>query len=155
MFYVLFSVQVVICVFTQFFLFNLSIFYKLFLCINNMIILTSFRHRVDVIIWVFKADWVRFWTRARMFSSRKTYFFGCIYVFIKVLWLWSTFVIVLKELFSGCPFFKYNGPLKRKCSSFPSCCIKCFLKPLLLSPHPIQTYFRYDIGEFDNISAWK
>ena len=44
-------------------------------------------------------------------------------------------------------FFMNSGPLKVKDSSFPSCCIKNVLTPLLLSPHPSQYSFRYGIDE--------
>ena len=47
----------------------------------------------------------------------------------------------------------YNGTMKGKCSSVPSCCIKISLTPMLLSPHPRQFYFRYGID--DVLDIWK
>ena len=43
-------------------------------------------------------------------------------------------------------FFKNNGPLKGQVFNFPSCCINNYLMPLLLIPHPSQSYFRYGIN---------
>ena len=47
----------------------------------------------------------------------------------------------------------YNGHLKRKFYSVPSCCIKGSLTPLLLSPHPRKYSFRYGIEDF--LCLWK
>ena len=44
-------------------------------------------------------------------------------------------------------FFMNNGPQKGQVSSFPSCCIRNSLSPLLLIPHPIQSSFKYRIDE--------
>ena len=58
-------------------------------------------HRVDMVLWVIKAECVQFWTRARNCSRRRTCVFGCIFVFIEVLWSWYMFVIVMNKLFYG------------------------------------------------------
>ena len=47
----------------------------------------------------------------------------------------------------------YNGPLKGKFSSVPSCFINSSLTPLLLSPHPRQLSFKYGIE--DVLCLWK
>ena len=44
-------------------------------------------------------------------------------------------------------FFMNHGPLKGQVSSFPSCCINNSLMPLVLSPHQIQSSFRYVTDE--------
>ena len=41
----------------------------------------------------------------------------------------------------------YNGPLKGQIFSVQSCYISSSLTPLLLTPHPIQFYFRYSIDD--------
>ena len=56
-------------------------------------------------------------------------------------------MVFMKDLFSGCHFIYENFPLKGQVSSFPSCSIYNSLTPLLLIPHPRQTYFRYGIDE--------
>ena len=62
-----------------------------------------------MVIWVIKMDWVQSWTRARNCSLRRTYVFGCIFVFIEVLWSWPIFAIVIKEFFSGWLFMHVQG----------------------------------------------
>ena len=47
----------------------------------------------------------------------------------------------------------YNGTLKGKCSSVPSCCMWISLTPLLLIPHPRNFSFRYGIE--DVLCLWK
>ena len=98
MFYLFFSDKVAICVFRELFLFNLRIFYVLFLCINIMSVFMGIVHRIDMVISVFKAGWVQFWLIARSCIPRRSCV-GCISVFIEVLWPWSVFVIILKALF--------------------------------------------------------
>ena len=62
--------------------------------------------------------------------------------FLWLFWrsLWLTFYVFT------------NVTLKGKLSSVPSFCINNYLTPLLLSPHPIQSYFRYGIYEF--LGVW-
>ena len=96
-----FSDKVMIFVFVLFFLFNLGIFNLLFLYINKVGIFMGIFSMVNMVIRVIKAELVQFWTRASNCSLRRTYIFVCIFVFIKVLWLGSMFLIVLRELFSG------------------------------------------------------
>ena len=74
--------------------------------------------RVDVFIWIFKADQIHFFSMAINYNFRRIYV-GCISVIIEALGLWSIFVIFLKELFSGWILFLNNGPLKGQGSIFP------------------------------------
>ena len=60
--------------------------------------------------------------------------FGC----VPFLWLFWRSCYLAEFLFMK------NGPLKGKLSSFPSCCINKYLKPLLLSPHPIFLFQVWD-----------
>ena len=57
-------------------------------------------HRIDMVIWLFKAGWVHFWSMASNCSLGRSCV-GCIRVFVEVFGLWSIFMIVMKELFSG------------------------------------------------------
>ena len=57
-----FSDCVFIFVFKSLLLFVLTIFSVLFLCINNVSSIMGISLRVDVFIWVFKADWVYIWS---------------------------------------------------------------------------------------------
>ena len=94
--------QVIICVVIEFILFNLIILRVLFLCINKVIVFMMIVHMTNMIIWVLKLDRVFFWTREKVFCLSRTCVFGCIFIFIEVLWSWSMFIIFLEELFSGC-----------------------------------------------------
>ena len=77
-----FSVKCVILFFKELLLFNLSIFYVLFLFINKMSISMGNLHMVDIVIWVFRAERAQFWTRNSNCSLISTYVFGCISVFL-------------------------------------------------------------------------
>ena len=74
-----------------------------FLCINRMIFFMGILHIIDMVIWVFTADWVHFWLINSNCRLSRSYV-GRIIVFIEVLGSWSIFVIFLEELLSGWMF---------------------------------------------------
>ena len=57
-----------------------------------------------------------------------------------------------RSFFLGEFFFLNNGTLKIQVYTFLSCCIDTYFTPLLLSPHTIQSSFRYGIDEV--LSFW-
>ena len=148
-----FSDQVIICLFIEFFLFNLSGLHVLFLCINKASILLGMLYMLNIVIGFIKADWVHVWRGASNFSLRRDYAFWCIIIFIEVLWPWYMFLIVLKDFSLGAFACMYNVPLKGKLSSVLSCCINSSLTLLLLSTHPRKFYFKYEIDHV--LDAWK
>ena len=79
--------------------------------------------------------------------SLRRIFFGCISIFIEVQGPWSILLLLQSSCSLDYFFFVKNGPLKGQASSFPSCWINNSLTPLLLTPHTIQSSFRYGINE--------
>ena len=63
---------------------NISIFYVLLLCINKTSVFMGIFHMVDMVILIFKAEWVHFWSVLSNFSLRRSYG-GCISVFLSIL----------------------------------------------------------------------
>ena len=102
--------------------------------------------RIDMVIWVLKADWVHFWSMSSNCSLRRR-FFGCIGVFVQVFGLIFIFMIFLSICSMAAFFFMNNGTLKGGVSSFPPCYITSYLNPLLLSAHPRKYSFEYGIDK--------
>ena len=58
-----------------------------FMCINKVSIIMWIVHVINMIVWVFKADWVHFWSMSINCSLRRNCV-GCIIIFIEVLRSW-------------------------------------------------------------------
>ena len=121
----------------RFTFFILTIFYVVFLCINKVSIIMVIFHRVDMVVWILKVDWVQFLLIMRNVSLRRICV-GCTSVFLEVFRLWYIYMIVLKELFYGWLFFMKKAPLKVQVSCYTSCYINNSLTHLLLSTLPRQ-----------------
>ena len=125
-----------ICVFKQFFFFNLIIFYVLFyLFINKVSVLRGIVHSVDMVRWVFKAYLDHFFLMTSNCILKKSCV-GCISVFFEVFGLWYILWLFWRVYYMDDFIF-----------SLPSCCIKNYLTTFLLSTHLRQYYFRYLIDE--------
>ena len=101
-------------------------------------------HRVDIFIWVSKADWVHFGLMTSNCILRRSCV-GCVSVFVEVFSRDSFLLLFCRSCYMDDLFFMNNIPLKGYVSIFPSCFIGNSLTPLLLSSHPRHSSFRYVI----------
>ena len=73
----------------------------LFLCINKLSVIIIIVRRIDVVILVFKPDWVKFRSMTRNCSFGRTWSL-CINILVDVFDSWYIYAIVPKEPFSCC-----------------------------------------------------
>ena len=99
-----------------------------------------------MVVWVSKVYWIQFRSMMSNFSFGASWYW-CINIFVGIFGLDTCLLLFWIICSLAASFLMTNGPLKGHISNFLSFCINNSLTPLLVSPYPIQSSFRYGIEE--------
>ena len=110
------SIILFIHIFKMFLLLRI-LYVVLFICINNMSVISVFVHSIYVILWVFKADWIHFRVLEINCSFGRGWDLG-INILVELFGSWPMFMIVPKDLFYLCLIFDEKWVPERVCFQF-------------------------------------
>ena len=120
------------------------------MCINKVSVIIGILQRIDVVIWVFKADWVHFRFMMDNCSFETTWTWCINIILLKYLGLDPYLWLFLRICYFDDFLLINNAPPKGNFSSFSSYCINNYLTYLLSIPHPFPP-FRYVGDKFLHI----
>ena len=88
-------------------------------------------HRINLVVWFFKVDWVYLGLMTINFSLRSICV-GCISVFVAVFGYWYLLLLLFRSCYFTAFFIINNGPLKGQFSHFTLCSINNCLPDFFL-----------------------